>query len=256
MDFVRDTLSSLGLYRQGRMLRNRYLRPELGRRADRWRRFYSEFIAPGDLVFDVGANQGDRTELFVQMGARVVAVEPNQALATRLESIFRRSRVKVEAVGVGSKPGELPFYVCTASACSSFSPEFVQSQRKQNSGFQWDRTETIAIITMDTLVEKHGTPAFIKIDVEGFEVEVLAGLSHPVRGLSFEVRPDDSPETTDGCFDALARLGRYEFNLSIEERLTFELPRWDSAPAVLGAIRRVETGEWKYADVYARKSSS
>jgi FkbM family methyltransferase len=190
------------------------------------------------------------------MGARVVAVEPNQALASRLESIFRHSPVKVEAVGVGSKAGELPFYVCTANACSSFSTEFIQSQRKQNNGFQWDRTEKIAIVTMDALVEKHGNPGFIKIDVEGFEAEVLAGLSHPVKGLSFEVRPDDSPETTDGCFDALARLGRYEFNLSIEERLTFELPRWDSAQAVLRAIRRVETSGWRYGDVYARKSSS
>jgi FkbM family methyltransferase len=253
MELVRDVLSSLGLYRPGRILRNRYLRPELGQRALRWREFYSEFVAPGDLVFDVGANQGDRTELFVQMRARVVAVEPNPSLAARLESIFRRSPVKVEAIGVGSQPGELPFYVCTASACSSFSPEFIQSQQAQNNGFKWDRTETIAIVTLDALIEKHGIPAFIKVDVEGFEAEVLAGLSRPVKGLSFEVRPQDAPETTDRCFAALAALGNYEFNLSIEERLTFELARWGSAESVWNVIRKEEASGWNYADVYARQ---
>jgi len=106
----------LGIYRTARLLRNRYLRPDLGDRSRRWRRFYSQFVRAGDLVFDIGANRGDRTEVFVEMGARVVAVEPLPSLATRLRRIYRYSQVNVEPVGIGRAPSTLPLRVCSTDA--------------------------------------------------------------------------------------------------------------------------------------------
>ena len=58
-------------------------------RARPWRRqrldrFYRRFIAPGDLVFDIGAHLGDRLAAFARLGARVVAVEPQPTFAAAL----------------------------------------------------------------------------------------------------------------------------------------------------------------------------
>src|SRR5215475_11533765 len=53
---------------------------------------YSQFIAPGDLVFDVGAHVGDRVAAFRRLGARVVAVEPQPALHRTLGLLFGRDR--------------------------------------------------------------------------------------------------------------------------------------------------------------------
>ncbi len=236
----------------GRQLRNRYLRPELGNLCKTWREFYSQFIGSGDLVFDIGANRGDRTEVFVQMGARVVAVEPQPSLAARLRTIFRYSSVSVEPVGIGRAPGVLPLHVCSASECSSFSDDFIGSQSQNNQGFRWDHVEMVPVVTLDSLIGKYGLPAFVKIDVEGFEGEVLAGLTQAVPSLSFEVRPQDSVEDAATRLEHLGQLSSYEFNLSLEERLTFELPRWGGAGAVTAALRNIAASDWRYGDVYAR----
>lgn len=253
MEPIRDALCAAGLYRCARLIRNRYVLPDLWQRTRQWRKFYSQFFSAGDVVFDVGANRGDRTEIFVQMGARVVAIEPLPLLATRLRKIFRYSDVQVEPVGVGRAAGTLLLHVCTTSDdCSSFSEEFVADQRRRNPTFRWDRTEPIPVVTVDSLIEKHGAPAFMKIDVEGFEGDVLAGLNRPVRGLSFEVRPGDSAERVRECLQRVAGLGKYEFNLSLEERLTFELSTWGNADSIQGVLGQQDSSQWRYGDVYAR----
>lgn len=253
MEPLLDVMGYLGVYRTARQLRNRYLRPDLGNRTKTLRDFYSQFIRPGDLVFDIGANQGDRTEVFVQMGARVVAVEPQPVLAARLRTIFRYSPVSVEAVGLGRTAGTLPLHVCSSSECSSFSEDFIESQSDSPGGLRWDRTEIVPIVTADSLIEKYGLPAFVKIDVEGFEGEVLAGLTRTVPSLSFEVRPRDSMEDAVTCLQHLTSLSSYEFNFSLEESLTFELPGWGDGASVADALREVSGAHWRFGDVYARR---
>lgn len=253
MEPMLDAMCYLGLYRKARLLRNRYVRPELWERSLRWHQFYSQFISGGDLVFDIGANRGDRTELFVELGARVIAVEPIAALATRLKAIYRYSPVQVEAVGVGRAAGTLPLRVCTDSECSSFSDEFIGGQARSHGDLRWERTQMVPIVTADHLIEKYGVPSFIKIDVEGFEGEVLAGLKQPVAALSFEVRPEDSCDSVSGCLERLAGLTDYEFNLSIEERLAFELPQWTNHNTVVAAFLELRSSKWNYGDIYARR---
>src|SRR6266481_9284314 len=75
------------------------------------RHFYRQFIQPGDLVFDVGANIGGKTAAFLSLGARVVAVEPNPVCAHRLREANRnaisKGKLCLETVAVASKLGEI-----------------------------------------------------------------------------------------------------------------------------------------------------
>ena len=79
--------------------------------------------------------------------------------------------------------------------------------------------------TLDALVEHHGVPAFVKIDVEGYEAEVLAGLSAPLPCLSFEITTIQRTVAV-ACIERLAALGRYVFNLSLGEDHVLRHDRW------------------------------
>src|SRR5688572_28540682 len=52
--------------------------------------FYRQFLAPGELCFDVGANVGNRVKIFLKPGARVVAVEPQRECVRTLRAAFGR----------------------------------------------------------------------------------------------------------------------------------------------------------------------
>jgi hypothetical protein len=71
-------------------------------------RLYAQFVKPGDLVFDVGAHVGDRVASFRRLGARVVAIEPQPALAFTLKTLYGRDRnVAIESKAVGRSDGTL-----------------------------------------------------------------------------------------------------------------------------------------------------
>jgi FkbM family methyltransferase len=241
----------MGVYRQVRLVHRRFMEPDLWRRGNRLLKLYGEFIRPGDIVFDVGANRGDRTDIFVRLSARVTAVEPNQKLATRLKREFRFAPVAVEPVALGDRSGILTLRHCTLHEMSSMSDRWIDAVRKTRfPELEWNRTEQVPVTTLDNLVRQHGEPAFVKLDVEGFEAEVLSGLTRPLRALSFEATPECLDVAVD-CCTKLSRLGPYEFNVSRDESFELELPRWSEASDVvqlLGSSR----GTWSYADIYAR----
>lgn len=144
--------------------------------------FYSQFVRPGDLVFDVGANAGYKTEIFLECGARVVSVEPNPLCIRILEYEFGKDRrVTLVKKAVGAEEGVLPMNIHGVSPTSSLLDDW---EPLRVAGVA-QRIE-VPVTTLDRLMEEFGRPSFIKIDVEGFEVPVLAGLSSPVRYLSFE----------------------------------------------------------------------
>ena len=70
------------------------------------RRLYSELVREGDLVFDVGAHLGDRSVAFAELGARVIAFEPQPRIARWLRRIVRNNaRITIRSEAVGREPG-------------------------------------------------------------------------------------------------------------------------------------------------------
>ncbi len=197
------------------------------------RRLYGRFIRPGDLCFDVGAHVGNRLRVWRQLGARVVAVEPQPLLFNWLNSVYGRSpQVTLLPQAVGAAPGEATLHISqrtpTVSTLSAGWMEAVQGD-ESFAAVDWDTAVTVPVITLDELIARYGRPAFCKIDVEGFELEVLRGLSVPVSALSFEYI-SAAREVALGCLDRLQELGNYRFNYTLGEAHHFQTDRWFTYP--------------------------
>ena len=132
---------------------------------------------PNDLVFDVGAHVGDRIASFRRLGARVVAVEPQPALARTLKLLYGRDRaVAIEPAAVGRSAGSIDLKLNLANpTVSTASDAFIKAADGAPGweGQQWTKTVRVPVTTLDALIDRHGLPSFIKLDVEGFEVEAL-----------------------------------------------------------------------------------
>nr|WP_255699978.1 FkbM family methyltransferase [Jiella avicenniae] len=186
-------------------------------------RFAGTFVRPGDLVFDIGAHVGDRTAAFAGIGAKVVAVEAQPRLARLLRWQFRRSRrVTVVGAAVGRTAGTLSLRLNTRNpTVASASEGFVAAAGAGAAGWEgqvWDATITVDCTTLDELIARFGRPAFVKIDVEGFEAEVLAGLSpeYAPEALSFEFVTMDRAPALQALQEAV-RLGYAGFDVSLGE---------------------------------------
>ena len=158
------------------------------RRSSAMDALYRRFVNRGDLVFDIGAHVGDRVAAFRRLGAKVVAVEPQPALASTLTMLYgHSSNVVIERAAVGRKAGDVRLMVNTDNpTISTASNAFIHAAQDAPGwqGQHWDKSIRVPMTTLDALIDEHGVPAFIKIDVEGFEEEVLMGLTQPTAARS------------------------------------------------------------------------
>ena len=221
-------------------------------------RFYGQFLRPGDLAFDIGAHVGNRVRAWRKLGARVVAVEPQPDCLRVLRLLFGRDpEVTILPSAVGAEAGRAQLGIASATpTVSSMSRDWMQSVSADQSfaRVRWDRTIDVQVVTLDDLIAQHGRPAFCKIDVEGFEADVLAGLSRPLPALSFECLPAAYDAALDvlGLVDRLGEsAGGYRYNYSPVETMRFVDDRWlDSAELVRLLSARRPLG--RSGDVYAR----
>ena len=218
---LRGVRRSLGLY---------YRDPV---RAAAMDRLYRQFLPTGALAFDIGAHVGDRVASFRRLGARVVAVEPQPALHRALRLIHGRAvGVTLVRAAVGRAPGRATLRINTANpTISTLSEAFIAASRDAPGwqGEAWPVSAEVEVTTLDGLIAAHGRPDFLKLDIEGFEAEALAGLTQPVAALSFEFTTIQR-SVAQACLARCTALGFVRFNAALGE--SQQLGEWRDGAAM------------------------
>lgn len=246
----RDMLYDSALFVPAQRAYQIVFNPEAVEERSRMKAFYAQFFRRGDLVFDIGANVGEYAEVFASLRARVVAVEPNPACCQVLKKLSRRTALVVEQCAAGGSPGFIDLHICQESHLSTVSDQWLAQTKTMTSlsGARWLETIRVPVTSLDMLADRYGVPRFVKVDVEGYEEQVLSGMSFSPDFLSFEYHT----EASDALARCLHRLKNYAFNFIAGREPRFCLSRWAPTPDILEWIASYR-GDQDFGDILARR---
>ena len=230
-------------------------------RMQSWRGLYKDLFSEGDLVFDIGANRGVRTLTFRSLGAKVIAVEPlfvaDPATVAEFPWMFKDDPSVIPVpMAASARVGMARIHV--QKNIPYISPMSVDWMQKSVHSNFYKRVNThvvqVPTTTLDALIKEYGEPAFIKIDVEGYESAVMKGLHTPVRAFSIEFH-EDWLRNSAFCMKHMCSLGAYEFNYALNNTGTFVSNSWAASDIVMSHLRKnlEERGPKSWGDIYGRR---
>jgi len=223
-------------------------------------KFYSRFVQKDDLCFDIGANYGRRTEIFLKLGARVVAVEPQEACMQELQKKYgNNKRVILVKKAISDNHGEEELMISDSHTLSTMSKEWIDSIKSSDMffvsthAFSWQKSVKVQVTTLNQLIKEYGKPAFCKIDVEGYEYKVLKGLSEPIRMVSLEFTPtQEFILSAINTIKHLASIGEVKFNYSFGESISLVLNEWVEPDEISNILSNLPKKTPISGDIYAR----
>src|SRR5690606_34257673 len=159
---------------------------------------YLELTGKNKLIFDIGSNKGNKVKVFLKMGYKVVALEPEKTSHSTLSYRYKNNKnVTIVNKGVSYEEGVLKMYIASnRSGFNTLSHNWVESLKKNldnvwDKKFEFKESYDVPVTTLEHLIDLYGVPYFIKIDVEGFELNVLKGLKSTPHFISFEANLPD-----------------------------------------------------------------
>jgi FkbM family methyltransferase len=204
-----------------------------------------------DLVFDIGANTGYKTNMFLKLGAQVVAVEPdklNQEILRQSFLNYRLIRKPLAIIGkaVSDKIGWNVMWIHEpGSAMNTLNPKWAESLKTDDTRFgtflRFDSKVEVETTTLEELVRLHGRPFYVKIDVEGHEASVLKGLRSIVPFVSFEINLPQFQQELFQCIELLEGLapgGHFNYTSEVLRGLT--LDEWLLRAAFVNKLSKCE----------------
>jgi FkbM family methyltransferase len=221
--------------------------------------FTKQFVKPGNLIFDVGANIGAKAQTYLDAAEDIIVfcIDPQPVCIDYLQRRFNGNKqIRVFRYALAAQPGTAKLLMCKGCALSTLSREWTEKSRyAERYQATWPDTIDVPTVTLDMFIGQYGIPDFCKIDVENFEYDVLQGLSQPVPLLSFEFH-EETKHNTIKCVKHLKKLGFDQFNFVIIDSNHFVLNQWVSADQIVNIIQAIgknnRFGDDLCGDIYAR----
>jgi FkbM family methyltransferase len=217
-------------------------KPEVFNEHRRELNFYKSFLQPCSLIFDIGANDGHKTAAFLELADKVVACEPDTESFSILQQRFRHQHLRIKLINeaVSEEVGTAIIHQHhPGSAFNTLSDKWAgllekQGEQRWSEKIRFPTRHKVPTTTLDKLIEENGLPGFIKIDTEGFEENVLKGLSQPVPFISFETLLPEYAGELASCLTRIEAISAHPvFNIAMHEKLL--LP---------GYVTRLELQGW------------
>jgi FkbM family methyltransferase len=184
--------------------------------------FYKKIIKKADLCFDIGANIGKKSNLFLALNAKVIAFEPQTDCFQYLDNI-KNKNFSYYPFGVGGKNEIKKLQLANHIEVATFSNKMIDFYTTET--LQWKHNEEVVVKKLDTLIEEFGLPDFCKIDTEGFELFIISQLTYKIPFIEFEFNEAFIEETLT-CLDIIGQLGNYQFNFILNENPKFINKKW------------------------------
>ncbi len=224
--------------------------------------FYSSFLDPNNsnkLIFDVGANKGNKVKAFVKMGFQVIAVEPEKkSLSTLRYRYSQNKKVTIIDKGVSDQQGMLKMHIADdRSGLNTLSDKWVDSledteENRWHKQHAFKNSYEVNVTTLKDLFNEYGLPYYLKIDVEGFEVNVIRGMNRTPEYISFETNLPEFIDETKECIERITALSPDTiFNYSIKDEL--ELKNWAKKEEMLAFISNPAV---RYMEIIAKQNNS
>jgi FkbM family methyltransferase len=195
---------------------------------------------------------GNRVRAFLQCSAKIVAIEPQPVCIEVLRENFS-DKIIIENVGVAEEPGELEMFIANESTVSTFSREFIKKTQNRFKYSKWEKTISVPTTTLEILIKKYGIPRFCKIDVEGFELQVLKGLRSIIPYISIEYCTPEMQEQNLKCLEYLHQLSPQSlFNYSVGETMMWALNEWKSYDVFIAHVKSREFIKTLFGDIYIK----
>ena len=209
-----------------------------------------KLINKGDLYFDIGAHLGEKSKPFIEKKIRTIMVEPLPVCVKTLKRLYsKNSIVKIIPKGLGSKNTKKILSINKQMPTVSTFAKHWKSGRFSN--LTWSEKTQIQITTLDALIKKFGDPQYIKIDVEGYELNVLKGLSKKSGIISFEITSEFFSDAIK-CLKHLKKLSYNSFTFSIGEQKKF-FSDWSDYKTIINLIKKeIKKDKLFWADIYCK----
>ena len=220
------------------------------------RNFYMQFLNHGDIYYDIGANFGNRIVPIINEGLKIIAIEPQIKCTSFLKKRYK-DKITVLPYGIGKENSFETMYISDLHTLSSFSEKWIDEMLKSGrfGKYKWNKQKKVEMKTLDSIIAKYGKPTFIKIDVEGYEYEVLLGLSEAAHVVSFEYAVPERENTIVNCINRFIEISNnYEvvFNYSIGESMEWALRDWLSYEEMKNEIKLSRFKDSQFGDIYVK----
>ena len=177
------------------------------------------------ILYDIGANKGLYTDTLIDKYDKCILVEANPVLCEYLQGKYsNNTKIKIVNVIV-SKDENVQFYVSNADTLSTADISWITDSRFTKD-YSWKAIDGVSTMSLDSIIRQEGTPSFIKIDVEGYELNVVKSLTQKYSGLCFEWAEEKKEEIIQ-TIEYLSEIGYSQFAIQNKDDYNYSVPNED-----------------------------